>query len=1182
MPPPTSSSRPPRSRRERCGAALSARLAVCVAPAPTGLVGLLASNELDLRSAAGGPVPGGRYVVGAQPEKHDPYLSISSTRLATVVVRGNGGSTEPDSLHPMSTAHFISNIWITDQDGAVICDQEFDGTEASPTFSCQLATSVTMVQSHEFCNLHGLWSGPTVTVEFEVFAARKEETTSVNGNGPTLFHVATSTPTKHDPYTVYDRDTRTGRTVVLGDGGSTTDLHPHNPSHYIEAIWSRDQHGTIVTFADLSESIRGPTTEFDLSAAVPTVTKLIPYEFCNLHGLWQGNDALGYAAIRASTSLNVRSATGGGVPGGRYEIASAPKKHEPFMKITSSRVANVVVRGNGGSTEAGGLHPQGPCHYISNIWITDQNGDVVCERLFDGSEASPTMSCQLPDSVTMAQSHEFCNLHGLWSGPMLTVADETFASGKEEMTSVSGTGPTTYNEATAIMAKHDPYIAYDRATKTGSIVVLGVNGSTVNLHPQSFPNHYVEAIWARDQHGSIVFFESLTTATAPRAAFDLSATVPPVTSLVPFEYCNLHGLWRGLNSIGFAAIRDQTTLDLGMPGPGVPGGRYEVGAAPRKHEPYMKISSSSSAHVVVRGNNGSTAAGSLHPMSSGHFISNIWVTDQDGTIICEQLFDGSEASPEMDCEIPPETDTVQSHEFCNLHGLWSGPIVTVAYEVFASGKEESTSSTGVGPTLYHAAESTPVKHDPHLVYDSTRRVGYAMVLGTNGSEQNLHPQSYPGHYVEAIWARDQHGSIVFFESLTTATAPRAAFDLSATVPPVTSLVPFEYCNLHGLWRGLNSIGFAAIRDQTTLDLGMPGPGVPGGRYEVGAAPRKHEPYMKISSSSSAHVVVRGNNGSTAAGSLHPMSSGHFISNIWVTDQDGTIICEQLFDGSEASPEMDCEIPPETDTVQSHEFCNLHGLWSGPIVTVAYEVFASGKEESTSSTGVGPTLYHAAESTPVKHDPHLVYDSTRRVGYAMVLGTNGSEQNLHPQSYPGHYVEAMWARDQHDTVVGFAGLGEDMYMPVVTFDFSNTVPAATVLIPYEFCNLHGLWQGVDAVDADARNNLPEMSPDSVDAQDAADDDSGLDGGAIAGIVIAVVIVVGVMVMAVIHQKRTANQPPVKKDGFGFPPADSPNLAAYQEVGPQTTVSNGGLSPVTSGASAGYLDMDAEEDTVEANL
>ena len=893
--------------------------------------------------------------MGAQPEKHDPYLSISSTRQATVVVRGNGGSTDLGSLHPMSTVHFISNIWITDQNGDVLCEQEFDGTEANPTMGCQLPPSVTVVQSHEFCNLHGLWSGPMVTVEYEVFAATKEESTSENGAGPTRFHVATSTPVKHDPYTVYNRETRTGRTVVLGDGGSTQVLHPHNPSHYIEAIWSRDQHGTIVAFADLSTSITGPTASFDLSAAVPAVTKLVPYEFCNLHGLWQGNDALGYAAIRASTTLNSRSASGGGIPGGRYEIASTPKKHEPFMKIAGNRVASVVVRGNSGSTDPGSLHPQGAGHFISNIWITDQNGDVVCQRRLDGSEASPTMSCELPASVTTAQSHEFCNLHGLWSGPMLTVTDEAFASSKEEMTSTSGNGATYYNEATAIQAKHDPFITYNRELETGTIVVLGTNGSTENLHPQDFPTHYVEAIWARDQHGTIVVFQSLTTATTPSALFDLSNVVPAVTSLVPFEYCNLHGLWVGLNGIGYAAIRDQTTLDL----------------------------------------------------------------------------------------------------------------------------------------------------------------------------------------------------------------------VSATGDPV-----------------------------------------PGGRYEVGAVPRKHEPYMKIASSRLAHVVVRGNTGSTAAGSLHPMSSAHFISNIWVTDQDGTIICEQLFDGSESSPEMDCEIPAGVDTVQSHEFCNLHGLWSGPIVTVAYEVFASGKEESTSSTGVGPTLYHAAESTAMKHDPHLVYDSTRRVGYAMVLGTNGSEQNLHPQSFPDHYVEAMWARDQHDTVVGFTTLGSGTYMPVVNFDFSDTVPDATTLVPYEFCNLHGLWQGVDAfsidvatdVATDNRSNLLNLEPEnsgdgSADDADESglgpaddEDESGLDAGAIAGIVIAVVIVVAAIAMALVHQKRTANQP-AKKDGFGFPPASSP-VAAYDTAAApalQTTVNNGGLSPVSSGASAGYetsyLDIDIDEDeddSVEANL
>ena len=91
-------------------------------------------------------------------------------------------------------------------------------------------------------------------------------------------------------------------------------------------------------------------------------------------------------------------------------------------------------------------------------------------------------------------------------------------------------------------------------------------------------------------------------------------------------------------------------------------------------------------------------------------------------------------------------------------------------------------------------------------------------------------------------------------------------------------------------------------------------------------------------------------------------------------------------------------------------------------------------------------------------------------------------------------------------------------------------------------------------------------------------------------IAVVIVVAAIAMALVHQKRTANQP-AKKDGFGFPPASSP-VAAYDTAAApalQTTVNNGGLSPVSSGASAGYetsyLDIDIDEDeddSVEANL
>jgi len=128
-------------------------------------------------------------------------------------------------------------------------------------------------------------------------------------------------------------------------------------------------------------------------------------------------------AIRAGTELDRRGPDGGasGVPGGRYEAGDPPRKHEPFMTIGAGpdRTAAVTVRGPGGSTEP--PHPQTPEHHTSNIWITDQSGQVVCEAGFDGSETHAELKCILPASVTQAQAHELCNKHGLWSGPALGV-----------------------------------------------------------------------------------------------------------------------------------------------------------------------------------------------------------------------------------------------------------------------------------------------------------------------------------------------------------------------------------------------------------------------------------------------------------------------------------------------------------------------------------------------------------------------------------------------------------------------------------------------------------------------------------------------------------------------------------------------------------------------------------------
>ena len=60
----------------------------------------------------------------------------------------------------------------------------------------------------------------------------------------------------------------------------------------------------------------------------------------------------------------------------------------------------------------------------------------------------------------------------------------------------------------------------------------------------------------------------------------------------------------------------------------------------------------------------------------------------------------------------------------------------------------------------------------------------------------MHPHSYDAHYIEAVWATDQHGAVVAFEVLadkvTTAASP--AFQ----VPMGITITPFEYCKTHFL------------------------------------------------------------------------------------------------------------------------------------------------------------------------------------------------------------------------------------------------------------------------------------------------------------------------------------------------------------------------------------------------
>jgi len=163
-------------------------------------------------------------------------------------------------------------------------------TEKAPEHVCAepLAASVTSVTSYEYCNLHGLWVGPTLNVGWEVAAAkmfgRATQSTTVN---PSYFHppaqIVPGSPVKHEAKIISIGNELS--IVALGNSGK--DLHPHvHPAHYIEAVFAKDQHGAVAVYQELGASV---TTAQSKPVAIPlSATRLVPYEFCNLHGLWAG------------------------------------------------------------------------------------------------------------------------------------------------------------------------------------------------------------------------------------------------------------------------------------------------------------------------------------------------------------------------------------------------------------------------------------------------------------------------------------------------------------------------------------------------------------------------------------------------------------------------------------------------------------------------------------------------------------------------------------------------------------------------------------------------------------------------------------------------------------------------------------------------------------------------------
>ena len=129
--------------------------------------------------------------------------------------------------------------------------------------------------------------------------------------------------------------------------------------------------------------------------------------------------------------------------------------------------------------------------YVTNIWVLNQNGSIICDVAFDSDRAAraagrqrqrqdPVLPCPVPlaGSVTTVQAYVFWKHSGLYSGPVLNVAHETYAAAREAMTSTtSGVGPGYRHVADATRSQHDPFIQLDLQSNSFVFSVLGEGGS---------------------------------------------------------------------------------------------------------------------------------------------------------------------------------------------------------------------------------------------------------------------------------------------------------------------------------------------------------------------------------------------------------------------------------------------------------------------------------------------------------------------------------------------------------------------------------------------------------------------------------------------------------------------------------------------------------------------------------
>jgi len=1095
--------------------------------------------------------------------KHKPFLRVEGTTAVAVVGLGAVTGVAGDLIHPMvnssdpSILHWIDTIWVEDQAGKIIGMRRLSPTEPAPaTLTFSIPAGTTQMTAHQHCNQHGSFKGQVLTIDaVQTVANLKPQCKISSCTGlPSEASLCASSVAEYSR--LYSREFKRSSAVdgntnlkhkpslTLHGNGSASVLvgqenvrsgnityHPMTAStdpslvHWINSIWVVDQSGVVVASRQLLPDEAGPAS---LTFAVPAgTTKLTAHEYCNIHGLFAGDEmpvASSDASPSAASSCSVRSCPGESAPNfalstdcfafvadakrrqvlenGRsplafplpYILGAANEKHNPYV-VLDGLIAKVVV-GKGAATgiATDPVHPMvddpsqdgANIHFIDTMWVEDQSGQLLTFRALSSSEPSPaTLYFDIPVGTTSVHAYQYCNIHGLFKGDEVAVTPANTRAG----------------------------------ARSGCSVQQCAEGSAVSAC-QGFTSEL------RRRQGS--------------------------------------------------AAKDD------------PSG---------KHKPYLWVNGTTATIVVGLGATPGHAGGLIHPMTPSnetdyvHFISHVYAMDdmQNLVALCEML-PTDPAPATCSFEVPPGVIFLKPYEFCNVHGLYAGDIVQVsASNATASRQCNKRECTAGQPTLnidrsapaqfnacdfwkaellrrqmgergeattdpYDSDALHNMKHKPFLRVEGTTAVavvGLGAVTGVAGDL--IHPMvnsSDPSilHWIDTIWVEDQAGKIIGMRRLSP-TEPAPA-TLTFSIPAgTTQMTAHQHCNQHGSFKGqvltIDAVQTVAnLKPQCKISscTGLPSEAslcassvaeysrlysreFKRSSAVDGNTNLKHKPSLTLHGNGSASVLVGQENVRSGNITYHPMTAStdpslvHWINSIWVVDQSGVVVASRQLLPDEAGPaSLTFAVPAGTTKLTAHEYCNIHGLFAGDEMPVAssdaspsaasscsvrscpgesapnfalstdcFAFVADAKRRQVLENGRSPLAFplpYILGAANEKHNPYVVLDGLiAKVVVGKGAATGIATDPVHPMvddpSQDGaniHFIDTMWVEDQSGQLLTFRALSSSEPSPATLY---FDIPVGTTSVhAYQYCNIHGLFKGDEVAVTPANTRAGARSGCSV--------------------------------------------------------------------------------------------------------